>query len=302
MSIFKPNNKERIIDPLINELNKLAKSYTISTSLDENISTMKKLFADDDNIIYREIKNDKLDNFKCYIVYCKSVANTDVINENIIKPLMLSNIIQEDNVLDIIKNKVVQIAEVKTTSKMQDIINDITYGDTILFINNISKALILNTKAIQTRAITQPETEMTLSGPREGFTLPHRAQEARPVRRAPGRDRRSRWAEKSGRRSAADGAVATLLRPLPAQRARPPAALGRSRLPPRAAVVVRPARRDGSTDRLDCLAGAVAGQAPETMRVGRIEYRRDLRLLPLAGGAPQTPQIDKPARATEPGV
>lgn len=61
-------------------------------------------------------------------------------------------------------------------------------------------------------------------------------------------------------------------------------------------------RRRRSAHRSARLARPLARQASETVRLGRSEHRGNLRLLPAATSPPQTPQINQPARAAQPGV
>jgi len=85
------------------------------------------------------------------------------------------------------------------------------------------------------------------------------------------------------------------------QRARPPAAQGRRRLPAGAALALRPARPRRGAPGPRPLARQVAGEAPEALRLGRGEHRGDLHLLPIAPAASQAHEVDEHARAAERG-
>ncbi|MCX7714883.1 MAG: spore germination protein [Clostridia bacterium] len=141
----------------------------LTTSLKKNIELIKALFKDNDTLIVREIEN--LDGAMKYcIVYFDGVVNSIIINEDIVKPLMRTDIKNLDGTLiDILIKKVILINEVKKTEKIGDIIESVTYGDTILFADGAAEAIILNSKGFQTRSINEPESEKILSGPREGF-------------------------------------------------------------------------------------------------------------------------------------
>ena len=51
----------------------------------------------------------------------------------------------------------------------------------------------------------------------------------------------------------------------------------------------------------EAMAGEVGWQVSEAMRVGGDEHRRDLDVLPTAGGAPQTFEEHEPAGTVQPG-
>ncbi len=169
MSIFK--SKESIVETKVKKLNETLESHNLSDSIETNTIAIKKLFENDDTLITRSIVNNFDDNFKYCIVYCDGMVDPLIINENIIKPLMLSNVnISQKTILDSLINQVILINDIKKISTIKEIIEEITYGNTVLFIENSNRALSLNTKGFQTRGIEEPSSEKILSGPREGFS------------------------------------------------------------------------------------------------------------------------------------
>ncbi len=167
---FFAKHKEEVVNQELENLNKPIQDDALSTSLSKNVETIKNLFKDVDVLIVRFFQNNHNSSLKYCIAYCDGVVNSTIVNEGIIKPLMLSNAVTSGNhLMDSLMNHVVMINEAKKTGKIKDIIESISYGDTILFAEGAAEVLILNTKEIRTRAITEPENEKILSGPREGF-------------------------------------------------------------------------------------------------------------------------------------
>jgi spore germination protein KA len=163
--------KEEKINKNVASLNKSLNSISFSSSIKDNINIIKKVFVDNDLLIVREVDNSNDNNLHYAIAYCNGLVNASIINENIIKPLILSKAVNVDNLnLDILVKSVILIDEVKKTNKMKDVVENITYGDVILIVDGISEFLILNTKLLEKRTITEPENEKVLGGPREGFT------------------------------------------------------------------------------------------------------------------------------------
>jgi spore germination protein KA len=94
-----------------------------------------------------------------------------MINDNIIRPLMLSSEVKPgENLIDTIIEKVIQVNDASKTDNFKEIVKAITYGDTILFAEGANQAVILSTKAFALRSIAEPDNEKVLSGPREGFS------------------------------------------------------------------------------------------------------------------------------------
>jgi spore germination protein KA len=163
--------KNEIIKDKVKKLNNPLNDVFLSSSLKENIKIIKAVFIDNDILIIREVDNNNDDKLHYALAYCDGLVNASIINENIIKPLILSASVNKDNLsIQVILKNVLLANEVKETNKMKDIVEDITYGDVILFIDGLNEVLIINTKLFEKRAITEPENEKALLGPREGFT------------------------------------------------------------------------------------------------------------------------------------
>lgn len=168
---FHFKKKKKIVESKVESFNQILQDQTLSNSLPKNIDAFKKLFENNDTVIYRNIQNSKNEKLQFCLVYSDGVVSSSIMNDNVIKPLILSEIpYPNNNVIDILMNQVVLINEVKKSDKLKDIIESLTYGDTIVFVEGSKDALLLNTKGIQTRNIMEPENERVLVGPREGFT------------------------------------------------------------------------------------------------------------------------------------
>ena len=141
------------------------------SSLDENISIVKTIFLNDITIIYRELAIGHSVSTRCMLVYINGMANSQLINENIIKPILLSEVSHiNHSLMDTLIQKVLLTGDNKKSSNMNDIVNGIIYGKTILFLDGFSEVISIDTIGWQTREISEPQSETIIRGPREGFT------------------------------------------------------------------------------------------------------------------------------------
>lgn len=141
-------------------------------SLNENINIIKNIFINDVTIVYREILVGNPASIKCMLIYIDGMANSQTINENIIKPILLMDIsyIDHSKIIDDLMQKILLTGDNKKFHLIDDIINGIIYGKTMLFIDGFAEVICINTIGWKTRSISEPQAETIVRGPREGFT------------------------------------------------------------------------------------------------------------------------------------
>ncbi|MBC8061041.1 MAG: spore germination protein [Clostridiaceae bacterium] len=147
------------------------KVNTISTSLQTNIDHLKQLFKDDDTIIFRDFENAENQKIKCFIVYLDAMVKTDSINEFIIKPIVEGRIrATASDLLNILIKRVLLNCDLEILPDNVRLAEYLINGYTLLFIENITSAIAINTKGWKVRGIEEPPSETIVRGPREGFT------------------------------------------------------------------------------------------------------------------------------------
>lgn len=145
----------------------------LDKALINNIALFKDIFKNDETLIVREFQNKTLMTAKCCIIYIDGMVNTEIVNENIIEPVLrtdLSKDIESNNLLEELKSKVIVSNNVTIETEINKILNSIIYGDTLFLLEGYNKALIISSKGWQSRSINEPESSKVVRGPREGFT------------------------------------------------------------------------------------------------------------------------------------
>lgn len=147
------------------------KECEMNTSLDNNISMFKNIFKDDETVIYRYFESRNNDSLKGCIVFVEGMINEKVVNDNIILPVVSNTTtLEASGKLEALRKKVLISSNIIKSSDVDELIEAIINGDTVLFIDGDQEALILSSKGWETRPINEPEVEKVLRGPREGFT------------------------------------------------------------------------------------------------------------------------------------
>ena len=136
--------------------------------LKENINIIKKIFLNDSVL--------RLRNFtfgggvEACLMYFDGMVNVDLINDSIMRPLVLADKIPSDTYLaEYVMKNLLYAGEVKSVCDVNLAVSSMLYGDTLILMENSPFVLIVNTKGWRTRGISEPENERVLQGPREGF-------------------------------------------------------------------------------------------------------------------------------------
>lgn len=163
-------------DKLIN-LDTKNDSCPINKNIHINVSSLKDMLGKSSDVVIREFEfNIEELKIKTCICFLSGAGNKKMINEYIIKPLMLGNSIVNSkndakaiNSLSYIKNNILSSVDVTESKTFDESIEAILCGDAALFIDGYDNALLVNVKNWNKRSIEQPETEINIRGSHEGF-------------------------------------------------------------------------------------------------------------------------------------
>lgn len=132
-------------------------------TVQERIEQIKEKLPSED-ILASEFNSDFGKKFVCF--YADGVADKIAIGELIIKPLKTA---KSDVDADGVK-RMLASPDVKDGKDMQDAIKNISDGNAVLYIDGEEKFFVIGVKAPPGRAVAEPPTQVTVKGPREGFT------------------------------------------------------------------------------------------------------------------------------------
>ncbi|MDR1160565.1 MAG: spore germination protein [Syntrophomonadaceae bacterium] len=155
------------------------KSVLLSPELKKNQEVLTQRLAGCFDFMQREFSFGSPP-VKASIIFFEGLVDKRQIENSLIKSIFINcNIFfrKEQNsepshadLLDTLKNKVLTLAEVKTVDNYEDIILQISSGDTVLLLDNCASGLVIGTRSWAARAISMSENETTVFGPKESFT------------------------------------------------------------------------------------------------------------------------------------
>ncbi|MGN0154008.1 MAG: spore germination protein [Lachnospiraceae bacterium] len=144
-------------------------------NLEENIDALESMFADWDDIVKKKFVLEREGgNLAIYIIYIDGLTDNEMVERTITRPLLFEwrGAQEKKNPEDVFRQifhdqtEAVDLTE-KTT--MMDTIDGVLKGDTAIFIDGVGKSMVLSTKKLPTRSISNPEKEAGLKGPRDSF-------------------------------------------------------------------------------------------------------------------------------------
>ncbi len=164
------NQSDQQVAQQVQKLNEELKGTPVSPNLADNVQTLKSLFDKDDTFLVREVQNQKDPAQQYVVAYCAGMIDNGFVSENIIWPLTYSEPnTTEENLLDAVARQVLLVHNPTPIESFQQVVEAVTYGDSVLFVPGENKALTLSTQGFPLRGVSEPNGEIALSGPKEGF-------------------------------------------------------------------------------------------------------------------------------------
>lgn len=152
------------------------KPQNLSRRLKRNIDAVTTEFGESCDLIVREFSFGKEGDVKAALVFLDGMADMSLINDDVIKPLMYdSRFFYPGKTLHIpnmdkIRDGLLSVGEVKTVRTLDEAAEACLSGDAVLLVDGFGEALGISARGWEKRAITEPNTETVVRGPREGFT------------------------------------------------------------------------------------------------------------------------------------
>jgi spore germination protein len=181
-----------------------------TASLDENLDKIKLLLKDCEDVVYKEFNVGVEQNLRFALIFTDGLVDKPFINDSILADLMYhAREIPpdapelKDELFKLVRYGSIPSPELKEIKNLDDAVLAILTGDTVLLIDGTENLIVIGTKGWPARGISEPSTEATIKGPREGFTETYRFNSALVRRRI--RDPRLKLKQMQlGRRSFTD--------------------------------------------------------------------------------------------------
>lgn len=139
---------------------------------EENIKMFISEIGDTNKVIVKRFLIGKTNPVKAAIMYVNGLVNRDIIDRDILKPLMVNveeNILNYKKTCDYLCEKYIYMSDTYVEKDMNKVISGVKRGKTVIIIDNILDFILVDTFNGITRGISEPLNESAIRGSNEGF-------------------------------------------------------------------------------------------------------------------------------------
>lgn len=151
---------------------KIEESDFLSPSLPDNLTFIKQQTGNSQDIVIRPLKTEASPVANLAIVYVDGIVDATTVNEFIFESIMANPRQYEgtsEELLQHLADNGVALGSLKTVQEWKDLFQELMDGNTIVLINGTNQAISAGTKGGEHRSVEQPESQVTVRGPRDGF-------------------------------------------------------------------------------------------------------------------------------------
>ncbi len=145
----------------------------LSHDTKENVNLLKDAFhvPGSSDVVFRDVIC-AIPRVQVTIAYIEGLASSDKILASILQPIMLLSPIRkggERNPVDQLRNALLANGQVEIKDTLEELVVAMIGGDTVVFIDGHRRALVVETKGWEHRAVSQAVSERIVRGPQQGF-------------------------------------------------------------------------------------------------------------------------------------
>ncbi|NEY73638.1 spore germination protein [Bacillus mesophilus] len=142
------------------------KDIPVNDQLSQNIEVLKQKFDKCSDVVFRPLK---VGNNNGYIIFIDGLIDKVSIELHAIHQL-LSEVTLDSLTAEYLEQNIMSVNQVVESEELGNLVDHILMGKTVLLVDQLNKALVLDAKGGVRRTVSEPETEASVRGPREGFT------------------------------------------------------------------------------------------------------------------------------------
>ncbi|KLT20025.1 spore germination protein [Neobacillus vireti] len=133
----------------------------------DNVSRIKGELGNSTDLVFREFT---ICQHKGTVVYIDGLADEKLICDFFIESLSDEEFDSRQEPFQVMADKAVGLGSLQIATEWNQVFDSILSGNTIFFLDGYNKAINVETKGWEMRAITEPSTQLSIRGPKDAFT------------------------------------------------------------------------------------------------------------------------------------
>ncbi|WP_195575636.1 spore germination protein [Paenibacillus sp. 1001270B_150601_E10] len=144
-----------------------------SKDLDYNLEYVRKQLGHSSDVVSRQFVIHTSIRMRAAILYIDGLANQDIVQEDIIQQLMKDQLQTEqmsrEQILRYITEHYLPIGGVQMVKDWNTLISNLLLGQSVLMLHGTNQMVSMSTIGGNSRSVDEPQTDVVIRGPREGF-------------------------------------------------------------------------------------------------------------------------------------
>lgn len=151
-----------------------AVALELTADLSVNLSAIQEALGHSSDIGIRQFTMGQAKDIHVAIVYISSMVDNAMINDFVLRSLMLGASNDDESSLtkrpfDVIRERCLAIGQVQLSANLEQMLTSLLSGKTVILVDGYGKGISCNTTSTVGRSIEEPQSQTVVRGPREGF-------------------------------------------------------------------------------------------------------------------------------------
>lgn len=143
----------------------------VSAVLQENWSFMQEQVGHSFDVKFRRFRIGLGQGPEAALIFIDGLTHSETLHRDVMRPLMTSPMpAGPGSIMDSILDQLLLVAEIEIGDHVNKLLINLFAGNTLLFVDGVPVAVIVNAKGWKTRGIEPPTSEANIRGPRDAFT------------------------------------------------------------------------------------------------------------------------------------
>lgn len=146
---------------------------TLQASLSTNLEIITQRTGNSPDVTIRTFKMGETSTANLAIIYVDGIVDNMAINEFIVESIMKQQPYYDSNphnLIQMLSEGGISLGNIRTVESWEDLFQALLNGDTILLVDGIVHGIAAGTSGGEKRSVDEPESQVTVRGPRDGFT------------------------------------------------------------------------------------------------------------------------------------